>query len=82
MKVDFEDEMKMEDVPKQRLEVPEYQTELKAKIVHFVLNSLFLYFAELRNEKIRKDFEVLKNLISHFKILNFLVDEEAFKSNK
>lgn len=53
---------------------------LKGRIFHIVLNSLFLYFTELRDDKIRKDFEILKNLISHFKILNFLIGEEAFQS--
>lgn len=56
----------------------EFYTKTKTKMMNLILNSLFLYFTELKNEQIRKDFEVIKNLISHFKILNYLIKEKSF----
>lgn len=51
----------------------------KRNIFNKILNSYFLYFSELQKEKLRKDFEIIKNFISHFKIMALLVPFKFFE---
>lgn len=45
-----------------------------------LLNSYLLYFTELQKEKLRKDYEIIKNFISHFKILALLLPFKFFEA--
>lgn len=55
-------------------------TDQQTRFIHqSILNSFFLYFIEFDNEKFRKDNEVIKNFISHFKIFNLLEDCRLFE---
>lgn len=51
----------------------------KRNIFEKLLNSYFVYFTELQKEKLRKDFEMIKNYISHFKILALLLPYKLFE---
>lgn len=52
----------------------------KRAIFDKLLNSYFLYFTELQKEKLRRDTEIVKNYISHFKILSLLLSFRFFES--
>jgi hypothetical protein len=52
--------------------------EQKTAVLNRLLESFLLYFSEFENKRLRKDQEVIKNFISHFKIFNFLVELRYF----
>jgi hypothetical protein len=53
--------------------------EQKIAVMTRLLDSFLLYFVEFENDKLRKDNEVIKNFISHFKIFNFLEEIRYFE---
>ena len=57
-----------------------FDEKIKNLIFGKILSSLYLYFLELENEKLRKDKEMLMNYISHFKLLGFFINSKAFEN--
>jgi hypothetical protein len=45
-----------------------------------LFDSFLLYFVEFENERLRKDNEVIKNFISHYKLFNFLKEVKFFEN--
>ena len=55
-------------------------SEYRHAVFSRLFDSFLLYFVEFENEKLRKDNEVIKNFISHYKLFNFLKDVRFFEN--
>lgn len=64
-----------------KFKIDELDSAQRESFFKSIVNSLFLYTLELKNEVLRRDKEFIMNYISHFKILKFFLGSKELENS-